>query len=37
VTHEGVSGTLDLREGPLVMILHEEHSKLQVLEERHDA
>jgi hypothetical protein len=37
VTHEGMSGTHDLREEPLVMILHEEHSELQVLEERFDA
>jgi hypothetical protein len=37
VTHEGVSGTHDLREEPLVMISHEEHSELQVLEERYDA
>jgi len=25
VTHEGVSGTHDLREEPLVTVLHEEH------------
>jgi hypothetical protein len=37
VTHEGMSGPLDLREEPLVMILYEEHSELQVLEERYDA
>jgi hypothetical protein len=37
VTHEGMSGTHDLREEPLVTIPHEEHSELQVLEERYDA
>jgi hypothetical protein len=37
VTHEGMSGTHDLREEPLVTIFHEEHSELQVLEERYDA
>jgi hypothetical protein len=36
MTHEGVSGTHDLREEPFVMIPHEEHSELQVLEERYD-
>jgi hypothetical protein len=36
VTHEGVSGTHDLREEPFVTIPHEEHSELQVLEERYD-
>jgi len=35
VTHEGVSGTHDLREDLLVTIPHEEHSMLQVLEERY--
>jgi hypothetical protein len=29
VTHEGVSGTHDSREEPLVTISHEEHSELQ--------
>jgi hypothetical protein len=28
VTHESMSGTPDLREEPLVMISHEEHSEL---------
>jgi hypothetical protein len=37
VTHEGVSAPHDLREEPLVTIPHEEHSELQVLEERFDA
>jgi hypothetical protein len=36
VTHEGMSGTHDLRKEPLVTIPHKEHSKLQVLEERFD-
>jgi hypothetical protein len=36
VTHEGMSGTHDLREEPLVMIPQEEHSELQVFEERFD-
>jgi hypothetical protein len=36
VTHEGMSGTHDLREEPLVTIPHEEHSELQVFEERFD-
>jgi hypothetical protein len=36
VTHEGMSGTHDLREEPLVTIPHKEHSELQVLEERYD-
>jgi hypothetical protein len=31
-----MSGPHDLREEPLVMIPHKEHSKLQVLEERYD-
>ena len=31
--HEGMSGPHDLREEPLVMILHEEHSNLQVFED----
>jgi hypothetical protein len=35
--HEGVSGTHYLREKPLMKISHEDHSKLQVLEERYDA
>jgi hypothetical protein len=34
--HEGVNGTHDFREESLVMIPHEEHSKLYVLEERYD-
>jgi hypothetical protein len=34
MTHGGVSGTHDLREEPLVTILHEEHLELQVLEKR---
>jgi hypothetical protein len=37
MTHEGVSGTHDLRMEPLVTIPHEEHSEMQVLEERYDA
>jgi hypothetical protein len=37
VTHEGVSDTHDLREEPLVVIPHEEHSELQAVEERYDA
>jgi hypothetical protein len=36
VTHEGVSGTHDLREEHLVAIPHEEHSKLHVFKERFD-
>ena len=36
LTHEGMSGTCDLREEPLVTIPHEEHSELQVFEERFD-
>jgi hypothetical protein len=36
MTHEGMSGTHDLREEPLVTIPHEEHSNLQVLKERFD-
>jgi hypothetical protein len=36
VTHEGMSGTHDMREEPLVMIPHEEHSELQVFEESFD-
>jgi hypothetical protein len=36
-THEGMSGPHDLRDEPLVMIPHEEHSELQVLEERYGA
>jgi hypothetical protein len=36
VTHEAVSGTHNLREEPLATIPHEEHSDLQVLEERFD-
>jgi hypothetical protein len=36
VTHEGMSGTHDMREEPLVMIPHEELSELQVFEERFD-
>jgi hypothetical protein len=36
VTHESVSGTHDLREEPLVTILHEKHSELQVYEECFD-
>jgi hypothetical protein len=36
VTHEGMSGTHDLREEPLVTIPHEENSELQVFEERFD-
>jgi hypothetical protein len=36
MTYEGVIGTHDLREEPLVMIPHKEHSELQVLEERYD-
>jgi hypothetical protein len=36
VTHEGMSGTHDVRDEPLVMIPHEEHLELQVLEERYD-
>jgi hypothetical protein len=35
VAHEVMSGPNDLREEPLVMIPHEEHSELQVLEERY--
>jgi len=37
VAHEGISGTHDLREEPLMKISHVEHSELQVLEERFDA
>jgi hypothetical protein len=37
VTHEGMSGTHDSREEPLVTIPHKEHLELQVLEERFDA
>jgi len=37
VTHEGVSGTHDLREEPIVTIPHEDYSELKVLEERSDA
>jgi hypothetical protein len=37
MTHEDVSGTHDLREDPFETIPHEEHSELQVLEERYDA
>jgi hypothetical protein len=37
MTHEGMSGTHDLRKEPFVTIPHEEHSELQVLEERYDA
>jgi hypothetical protein len=36
MTHEGMIGTHDLNEEPLVMISHEEHSNFQVLEERYD-
>jgi hypothetical protein len=36
VTHEVMSGTHDLREEPLVTIPDEEHSELQVFEERFD-
>jgi hypothetical protein len=36
VAHEGMSNTHDLREEPLVMILHEENLELQVLEEKFD-
>jgi hypothetical protein len=36
VTHEGMSGTHDLREEPLVTIPHKEHSRLQVYEESLD-
>jgi hypothetical protein len=36
MTHEDMSATHDLREEPLVTISHEEHSKLQVLEERYE-
>jgi hypothetical protein len=35
-THEGMGGTHDLREEPLMMIMHEGHSRLQVFEERSD-
>jgi hypothetical protein len=36
ITHEDVSSTHDLREEPLVMVKHEEHSDLHELEERYD-
>jgi hypothetical protein len=36
MTYEGMSGTHDLREMPLVMIPHEDHSWLQVYEESLD-
>jgi hypothetical protein len=36
MTHEGMSGTHGLREEPLVIIPYDEHSELQVLEERYD-
>jgi hypothetical protein len=36
VTHEGNSGTHDLREEPLMTTPHEEYSELQVYEESFD-
>jgi hypothetical protein len=37
ITHEDVSGTHYLREEPIVMVKHKEHSYLHGLEERHDS
>ena len=36
MTHDGMSGTHDLREDHIVMMLHEDHLELQVLENRYD-
>jgi len=35
IIHEDVGGTHDLRDEPLVVVKHEEHSYLHGLEERH--